>query len=562
MTNYPFWTFNDKGVASVKPVKLCRFLVDNGFGNYTDSQKRTDGTTLIRSVEGFVQVHNPRTIKRFLTDCVVSDTKLDDLTRDEVLDVLIKLSEETLKKYLHSLLIYSSLNIDEYEDLGILLDAKGECFIPFRNGVVSITANKIEILEKNALVAKGKFWETAIINKTITVDDVHTSEQPNLFRDFIRYALKRDVDPSRDGSNDILEGTDTKDYQNRFDAFETGFGYLLHSYNPPDDARIVIFIDADASPKRVNGGNGKSVSMDAVKHFKQTVFLDGKTFQNSGDAQRFNFSLVKPDTRFCYINDLNPNFDLTSIFSQITDDMTVEMKRQSKIVIPKEKKPKLGITTNYIVGGVGTSFERRSFTVEFGNFFSRCNVLGIKPSEVIGKMLFDDFDDEDWNAFYNYGFHCIQRYLREGLLFQDTTDYRLKVLIKEIEGTEGDGTLVKWLQDWIEKDRIINNYHTDGISIDELWKLFAKEFPIHADTQWDKKTFGNKLYQYVMSVPELDYNPHKLSKGNSRTDRRWRKGGLNGKGQEDWVLITHIDDSTSVDLEELESLDYFQSLAA
>ena len=121
------------------------------------------------------------------------------------------------------------------------------------------------------------------------------------------------------------------------------------------------FIDADSSPKKVNGGNGKSVAMEAVKHFKQTVFLDGKTFHNSGDAKRFNFSLVKPDTRFCYINDLNPDFDLTGIFSQITDDMTVEGKKINKIIIPKEKKPKMGITTNYVVGGVGTSFERRTF---------------------------------------------------------------------------------------------------------------------------------------------------------------------------------------------------------
>ena len=149
------------------------------------------------------------------------------------------------------------------------------------------------------------------------------------YSNFITYALKRDIEPSRDGENNILDGTGSVEYQKRFDAFETGFGYLLHSYNPPDEARIVIFIDADSSPKKVNGENGKSVAMEAVKHFKQTVFLDGKTFHNSGDAKRFNFSLVKPDTRFCYINDLNPDFDLTGIFSQITDDMTVEGKRPS-----------------------------------------------------------------------------------------------------------------------------------------------------------------------------------------------------------------------------------------
>ena len=62
-------------------------------------------------------------------------------------------------------------------------------------------------------------------------------------------------------------------------AFETGFGYLLHSYNPPDDAKLVLFIDKDASSSSVDGGNGKSVSMDAVKHFRETAFIDGKPLE-------------------------------------------------------------------------------------------------------------------------------------------------------------------------------------------------------------------------------------------------------------------------------------------
>ena len=49
--------------------------------------------------------------------------------------------------------------------------------------------------------------------------------------------------------------------------------------------------------------------------------------------------------------------------------MTVEGKGTNKIIIPRALKPKLGITTNYIVGGVGTSYARRQHIVEFGDFW-------------------------------------------------------------------------------------------------------------------------------------------------------------------------------------------------
>jgi hypothetical protein len=72
------------------------------------------------------------------------------------------------------------------------------------------------------------------INEALT-EDVTKSNSPNYFCDFITYALKRDVEPSRDAPNNILAGTDSDEYKKRFDAFETSFGYLLHSYNPPDE---------------------------------------------------------------------------------------------------------------------------------------------------------------------------------------------------------------------------------------------------------------------------------------------------------------------------------------
>ena len=83
--------------------------------------------------------------------------------------------------------------------------------------------------------------------------------------------------------------------------------------------------------------------MEQLTNYRNTAFVDGKQFRKSmSNSPRFNFSSVKVDIGFVFINDLNPDFDLTTIFSDISDDMTIEGKGTNKLFIPKEKKPKMG----------------------------------------------------------------------------------------------------------------------------------------------------------------------------------------------------------------------------
>ena len=260
---------------------------------------------------------------------------------------------------------------------------------------------------------------------------------------------------------------------------------------------------------------------------------------------------MEPDTKFVCISDAEDDFDMKKIFNLVTDKFQVEGKGTNSWDFDDDEKPKIGITTNHIVGETESSYRRRMFPLEFGDFWSRGVNVDITPSDIFGLTFFKDFSEKDWNTFYNYGFYCIQRYLREGLKQQNSTDLQLKLRVKEIEGKNGDGVLVKWLQNWIDNERVNGNFHQDGISVTDLWQLFAKDHPAHASTEWNKDHFGNALYRYATDVPELDYNPQLAHKGKSKTDRRWRKGARGN--QQEWVKITHIDDQI---------FDYFSQLAA
>ena len=133
-------------------------------------------------------------------------------------------------------------------------------------------------------------------------------------------------------------------------------------------------------------------------------------------------------------------------------------------------------------------------------------------------------------------------------------------MIKEIEGQFGDGVLVKWISNWINKVRVSGDYHRDGIPIEQLWNSFAKEHPSHADKEWTLPKFKKALFDYVSFVPELDYNPHRASCGDTMSARKWRVGSRDN--QVEWVKITHIDDLKSDNDVDDDALSYFQDLAA
>ena len=153
----------------------------------------------------------------------------------------------------------------------------------------------------------------------------------------------------------------------------------------------------------------------------------------------------------------------------ITGDFTVEGKGTNKVGIPQKKKPKFSVTTNYVIKGTGHSYQRRQHITEFGNFFNAAGKDGKDVSEILGKRLFDDFSNEEWNDFYNYMFYCVQKYLKKGLVAQDTSDYQKKQLLSEVGGNFAEDEKFTIVTNWIDKFlktiRMKKNIHLSLIHI-------------------------------------------------------------------------------------------------
>ena len=529
--HYPFWFIKDSKV-NINRRKLVLFLGHQGFGKFKTVDGRTTSNVLFKNENGVLQIHDSNSVKRWLNYFVEKDVELSEEERSLVLDKWISTAPSSLQNYMESLPIYSEQEFNDTTKLNMFRDDSENCYISFKNGVVHITKNGVELVSRDTIRDRGCIWESSVLPHNITVADQYMRTRSSPFKDFVAYALKTDVEPIN-GENDISLGTDSQRYKDELEGFETAFGYLIHSYNPPDESKIVVFIDVDSSPERTEGGNGKSLSMDMLKHYRSTAFVDGKSFRKAlNDSSRFNFSNVKLDTGFVFINDLNPDFDLKQMFSIITDDMTIEGKGTNKVIIPKDKKPKMGITTNHVITGIGGSFERRQHIVEFGNFWNKCTSLKISPKEILGKLVGQDFDEDDWNSFYNYGFYCIQKYLQKGLCSSDGSNFKRKQMIASIEGVNGTGEVVEWIEEWVNSSDA-----SEGQPLKTVYNQFVRDYPL-LNEQWNTTKFKGALFGYATAIDGLEYNNHLKNKGNTCSSRRWRVGERGN--QEEWVKIETV----------------------
>jgi hypothetical protein len=126
-------------------------------------------------------------------------------------------------------------------------------------------------------------------------------------------------------------------------------------------------------------------------------------------------------------DDVKKSFAFEQLFSLITEGITLEKKNKDAIHIPVSRSPKIVITTNYTIGGIGGSFERRKFEVEFSSHFGAHHT----PFDEFGCMLFDEWDAAEWARFDTFMIGCVQFYLANGLVAHESVNLDLRKFIKE-----------------------------------------------------------------------------------------------------------------------------------
>jgi hypothetical protein len=238
----------------------------------------------------------------------------------------------------------------------------------------------------------------------------------------------------------------------------------MHGYKNLSFCPAVILNDEVISDNP-EGGTGKGLLMNALSKMKKVVTIDGKSFTFE---RSFAYQLVSADTQILVFDDVKKHFDFERLFSVVTEGLTLEKKNKDAIKIPFNKSPKIAITTNYAIKGAGNSFARRKWELELHQYYNK----NFTPQDEFGKLMFGDWNDEDWNQFDNYMIQCLKNYLATGLVKSRFVNLKIRQL-----SAETSHEFIEWC------GLVDNTDSSSGLTVNikyyknELYSNFVDEYP-------------------------------------------------------------------------------------
>lgn len=438
-----FWTKNDKGVIKIIHILFKQFLEDNGFYKYCPEGGKN--YVFVKVTNNLIDHTSEKEIKDFVLAHLL---ELDDISVYNYFADNTRFFKEEFLSMLSTIDIY------------FIADSKDCSYLYYKNCAVKIT--KDEVTPIDYLDLGGYVWKDHVIDRVFTICDVTGKCD---FRQFI--------------SN--INGGDGS----RVKSMESTIGFLMHGYKNLSFCPAVILNDEVISDNP-EGGTGKGLLMSALSNLKKLVVIDGKSFTFE---RSFAYQLVSADTQILCFDDVKKHFDFERLFSVVTEGLTLEKKNKDAIKIPFSKSPKIAITTNYAIKGAGNSFARRKWELELHQYYRK----DFTPLDEFGKLMFGDWNDDEWCEFDNYMIGCLKSYLHTGLVKSKFVNLKIRQLSAETchEFIEWCG-LVDNQERNVTLDTGIRLYKND------LYYNFIEEYPDYGPKS--KMTISRtRFYKWLVS---------------------------------------------------------------
>jgi hypothetical protein len=438
-----FWDRNDKGVIKVIHIQFKQFLEDNGFYKYCPEGGKN--YVFVKVTNNLIDHTSEKEIKDFVLNHLL---ELDDIGVYNYFADNTRFFKEEFLSMLSTIDIY------------FIADSKAAAYLYYKNCAVKITKDGVSTLDY--LDLGGYVWNDHVIDRNFTMCDV--TERCD-FRTFVAN----------------INGGD----EGRVKSMESTLGFLLHGYKNLSFCPAVILNDEVISDNP-EGGTGKGLLMNALSKMKKLVVIDGKSF---AFERSFAYQLVSADTQILCFDDVRKHFDFERLFSVITEGLTLEKKNKDAIKIPFSKSPKIAMTTNYAIKGAGNSFARRKWELELHQYYNK----EFTPLDEFGKLMFGDWNDDDWCEFDNYMIGCLKSYLKTGLVKSKFVNLKIRQL-----SAETCHEFIEWCGLVDSNERNVMLQTDTRLYKNDLYYNFVEEYPDYGP-RGRMSISRTKFYRWLVS---------------------------------------------------------------
>jgi len=454
-----FWQKNEKGVIKIVHILFKHFLQENGFYKYCPEGSKN--YIFVRVTNNLIDHTDEKQIKDFVLNYLLD---IDDVSVYNYFADQTRFFKEEFLTLLSTIDIY------------FIEDNKDTSYIYYKNCAVKVTEAEVTTIDYIDL--GGYVWKDHVIDRKFVMCESDTD-----YKKFIHNICNNEWD--------------------RISSMESTIGFLMHAHKNLSYCPAVILNDEVISDSP-EGGTGKGIFMNALSHMKKVVTIDGKSFTFE---RSFAYQLVSADTQILVFDDVKKNFDFERLFSVVTEGLTLEKKNKDAIKIPFSKSPKIGITTNYAIRGSGNSFARRKWELELHQYYNKTRT----PLDDFGKLLFGEWDDDDWCAFDNYMIGCLQGYLKTGLIESKFVNLKIRRLSAE---TSHD--FIEWcgLVNGCQANTLIKRDVRINLSI--CYQNFIEEYPDYGPKSREtisRIKFNRWMYAYGSCISSVKVEEGRDSSG-------------------------------------------------
>ena len=437
-----FWTKSEKGTVKIIHISFKNFLEDNGFFKF--SPEGSTNYVFVKVTNNLIEHTSEKQIKDFVLEFLLD---VDDTSIYNYFAECTRYFREDFLTLLRSINVY------------FIADNKDTAYLYYKNCAVKVT--KDDVTPIDYLDLGGYVWKDQVIDRVFDICEVKNCD----YEVFV---------------NNIAGGKES-----RTKSMESTIGFLLHAWKNLSYCPATILNDEVISDNP-EGGTGKGLFMTGVGHMKKLVVIDGKSFNFE---KSFAYQLVSADTQILCFDDVHKNFNFEKLFSVVTEGLTLEKKNKDAIKIPFAKSPKVAITTNYAIRGKGNSFARRKWDLELNQFYTK----EFTPQVEFGKLMFVEWNDNEWCQFDNYMIRCLQLYLEKGLLKSKFINLKTRTLVADTSHAfiEWCGILDGKTHPKLRKDKRL--YKND------LYMDFTEEYPDYSNrgaSGISRHKFGKWLISY------------------------------------------------------------------